>query len=185
MTVHFEDIQGETQVPRFWAVLEFTNGDLFYVWARSCPTLCNPLDCSPLPALCCLTGCQLWAVCTQSCIQQIIVCAQSCVTLCNPMDCSPPGASVWNSSRQEYWSGLPFPTPGDLPDPGVEPVSLASSTLAGEFFTTAAAAKWLQLCPILCNPIDGSPPGSSVPGILQARTPEWGCQFLLQCMHAC
>ena len=68
------------------------------------------------------------------------MCAQSCVTLCNPMDCSPPGASVWNSSRQEYWSGLPFPT-GDLPGPGVEPVSLASSTLAGGFFTTAAAAK--------------------------------------------
>ena len=38
---------------------------------------------------------------------------------------------------------------------------------------TAAAAKLLQSCPILCNPIDGSPPGSSVPGILQARTLEW------------
>ena len=38
---------------------------------------------------------------------------------------------------------------------------------------TAAAAKSRQSCPTLCNPIDGSPPGSSVPGILQARTPEW------------
>ena len=37
--------------------------------------------------------------------------------------------------RQEYWSGLPFPTPGDLPDPGVEPVSLVSPALAGGFFT--------------------------------------------------
>ena len=37
----------------------------------------------------------------------------------------------------------------------------------------AAAAKSLQSCPTLCNPIDGSPPGSSVPGILQARTLEW------------
>ena len=37
----------------------------------------------------------------------------------------------------------------------------------------AAAAKSLQLCPILCDPIDGSPPGSPVPGILQARTLEW------------
>ena len=37
----------------------------------------------------------------------------------------------------------------------------------------AAAAKSLQLCPTLCNPIDGSPPGSPVPGILQARTLEW------------
>ena len=37
----------------------------------------------------------------------------------------------------------------------------------------AAAAKSLQSCPTLCDPIDGSPPGSPVPGILQARTPEW------------
>ena len=37
----------------------------------------------------------------------------------------------------------------------------------------AAAAKLLQSCPTLCDPIDGSPPGSSVPGILQARTLEW------------
>ena len=37
----------------------------------------------------------------------------------------------------------------------------------------AAAAKWLQSCPTLCDPIDGSPPDSPVPGILQARTLEW------------
>ena len=37
----------------------------------------------------------------------------------------------------------------------------------------AAAAKSLQLCPTLCDPIDGSPPGSTFPGILQARTLEW------------
>ena len=37
----------------------------------------------------------------------------------------------------------------------------------------AAAAKSLQSCPTLCDPIDGSPPGSAVPGILQARTLEW------------
>ena len=37
----------------------------------------------------------------------------------------------------------------------------------------AAAAKSLQSCPTLCDPRDGSPPGSPVPGILQARTPEW------------
>ena len=41
-------------------------------------------------------------------------------------------------SRQEYWSGLPFPSPGDLPDPGVEPTSFTSPTLAGRFFTTSA-----------------------------------------------
>ena len=41
------------------------------------------------------------------------------------------------------------------------------------YFGAAAAAKWLQLCPTLCDPTDGSPPGSPVPGILQARTLEW------------
>ena len=46
----------------------------------------------------------------------------------------------------------------------------------------AAAAKSLQLCPTLCNPIDGSPPGSPVPGILQAKNTGVGCHFLLQCM---
>ena len=40
-------------------------------------------------------------------------------------------------SRQEYWSGFPFPTPGDLPNPGTEPMSLASPVLAGGFFTTS------------------------------------------------
>jgi len=69
--------------------------------------------------------------------------------------------------RQEHWSGLPFLSPGDLPDLGMEPMSLASPTWA------AAAAKSLQSCSTLCDPIDGSPPGSPVPGVLQARTLEW------------
>ena len=47
------------------------------------------------------------------------------------------------------------------------------------YHSAAAAAKSLQSCPTLCNPIDG---GSPVPGILQARTLEWVCHFLLQCM---
>ena len=42
-----------------------------------------------------------------------------------------------------------------------------------DLHNTAAAAKSLQSCPTLCNPIDGGPPGSPVPGILQARTLEW------------
>ena len=41
-------------------------------------------------------------------------------------------------SRQEYWSGLPGPSPGDLPNPGIEPASLMSPALAGRFFTTSA-----------------------------------------------
>ena len=44
-------------------------------------------------------------------------------------------------SRQQYWSGLLFPTPGDLPDPGMEPVSLASPALAGRFFTPVSPGK--------------------------------------------
>ena len=47
------------------------------------------------------------------------------------------------SSVQEHWSGLPFPTPGDLPNPGIEPVSLASPGV-GRFFTTAAWGNLLQ-----------------------------------------
>ena len=46
---------------------------------------------------------------------------------------------------------------------------------------SAAAAKSLQSCPTLCDPIDSSPPGSPVPRILHARTAV-GCHFLLQCM---
>ena len=43
--------------------------------------------------------------------------------------------------RQEYWSGLPFPPPGDLSDPGIKPLSLASPALAGRFFTANATWK--------------------------------------------
>ena len=51
--------------------------------------------------------------------------------------------------------------------------------------TAAAAAKSLQLCPTLCDPIDGGPPGSPVPGILQARTLEWvAASFSSAHMHA-
>ena len=45
-------------------------------------------------------------------------------------------------SRQEYWSGLPCPPPGDLPDPGIEPESLTSPALAGRFFTLAPPGIW-------------------------------------------
>ena len=51
--------------------------------------------------------------------------------------------------------------------------SLLSLFLSFIFCPAAAAAKFLQSCPTLCNPIDSRPPGSPVPGILQARTLEW------------
>ena len=47
------------------------------------------------------------------------------------------------------------------------------SLIMSHLFAAAAAAKLLQSCPTLCDPRDGSPPGSPVPGILQARTLEW------------
>ena len=63
---------------------------------------------------------------------------QSYLTLCNLMDYSPPGSLSMGFSRQKYWSGLPCPPPGDLPDPRTGPVSLMSPALAGRFFTTSA-----------------------------------------------
>ena len=62
-------------------------------------------------------------------------------------------------SRQEYWIGVLLPSPH---------IHTAAAAAAA-----AAAAKSLQSCPTLCDRIDGSPPGSPVPGILQARTLEW------------
>ena len=61
--------------------------------------------------------------------------AQSCLTLCDPVDCSPSSSSVRKFSRQEYRNGLPFPPPGDLPDPGTEPTSVFPHLCKGGFFT--------------------------------------------------
>ena len=72
-------------------------------------------------------------------------------------------------SRQEYWSGVPFPSPGDLPNPGMEPASLISPMGCSVQFSSVA-----QSCLTPCDPVDCSPPGSSVHGILQARILEWG-----------
>ena len=83
--------------------------------------------------------------------------------------------------RQEYWSGWLCPPPGDLPDPGIEPMSLTSPALAGRFFTISATWEahskydWVivtQSLPTLCDPMDCSLPGSSAHGILQARILE-------------
>ena len=110
---------------------------------------------------------------------------QSCLTLSNPTDCSPLGSLVHEilQARILEWVAMPssrgFSQPrdwtwvscvscirqtGSLPLPPGKPYPITAA---------AAAAKWLQLCPTLCHPIDGSPPGSPVPGILQARTLEW------------
>ena len=61
-------------------------------------------------------------------------------TPCDPVDCITCQTSLCvEFPRQEYQSGLPFPSPGDVPDPGIEHMYLPSPALAGEFFTTSAA----------------------------------------------
>ena len=78
---------------------------------------------------------------------------QSWPILCDPIDGSPPGSPSLGFSRQEYWSGLPFPSPMHA--------------------AAAAAAKSLQSCLTLRDPMDSSPPGFPVHRILQARILEW------------
>ena len=70
--------------------------------------------------------------------------AQSCPTLCDPVDCSPPGPPSMGFSRQEYWRGLPFPSPGELPDPGIEPRSpaLQADSLPSEFLSIFPIKCW-------------------------------------------
>ena len=60
--------------------------------------------------------------------------------VCNPMDYIP----SMGFSRQEYWSVLPCPSLGDLPDPGIEPASLMSPALASGFFTTSTTCEALK-----------------------------------------
>ena len=87
-------------------------------------------------------------------------------------------------SRQECWSGLPSPPPGDLPDPGNKPSSPVSLALQADslplshqgkphMLLACLHAKSFQSCPILCNSKDCSLPGSPVHGILQRRILEW------------
>ena len=67
----------------------------------------------------------------------VFVCAVRSSSL-RPHGLSLPACFVHGISRQEHWSGLPFPSPGDLPNSGIKPVSLVSSALAGRFFATNA-----------------------------------------------
>ena len=70
-----------------------------------------------------------------TCILNHFSCVQFCAT---PWTVAHQALLSMEFSRQEYWSGLPCLPPGDLPDPGIEPVSLMSPTLAGGFFITSA-----------------------------------------------
>ena len=87
--------------------------------------------------------------------------AQSCLTLSDLMGCSLPGSAVHGifQARVMEWVAVAFSE--------ILNIKVEKHTAA------AAAAKSLQSCPTLCDPMDCSPPGSPVPGILQARTLEW------------
>ena len=78
---------------------------------------------------------------------------QSCPTLCNPGDGSPQAPLSLRFSRQEHWSGLPFPSP---------------------MHESENESEVTQSCLTLTDPMDCSPPGSSVHGVFQARVLEWG-----------
>ena len=68
-----------------------------------------------------------------ACVLRCFSCVRLCVT---PWTVAQQAFLFMGFSRQEHWSGLPCPLPGDLPDPGIKPTSLTSSSLAGRLFTT-------------------------------------------------
>ena len=74
-------------------------------------------------------------------------CVLSRVRLCNATGCSPPGSFVQGISQARILEWVPFPPPGDLPDPGIEPKSLVSRALAGWFFTSSAT--WIKAISVI------------------------------------
>ena len=85
-------------------------------------------------------------------------------------------------SRQEYWSGLPCHPPGDLPDPGIEPVSLMSPTLVGKFFTTSTTNSG-QLFVAAKKAVPGwilsTSRGSTDVGTMTGRGSMWGVRSIM------
>ena len=87
-------------------------------------------------------------VCVCVCVSaRLLLCSQSHVQLfATPWTVACQAPLSKGFSRQEYWSGLSFPSPGDLPGPGIKPESLASPALAGRFFTTVPHPKTQKIC---------------------------------------
>ena len=78
----------------------------------------------------------------------VCVCARACTQSANsetPWTVACQAPLPMEFSRQEYWSGLPFPSPGDLSNPGIKPTSFVSLALADRFFTTLPPGKPLTL----------------------------------------
>ena len=107
----------------------------------------------------------------------------SCSVMCDWLRTHEPSPLSMGFPRQEYWSGWPFPTPVKLYDPGIEiGVSRIASGFLTIWVTREVAAKSPQSCLTLCDPIDGSPPGSPRPWDSPGKNTGVGCHFLLQCM---
>ena len=92
--------------------------------------------------------------------------AQSCQLFVTPQTIAHQVPLSVGFPRQEYWSGLPFSTPGDLPDPAIEPESLVSPALAGRFFATMPPGKPGNDIGKLINKV-------SCPMFLAQRMQEW------------
>ena len=142
--------------------------------AHSCLTLCHPMDCS-------LPGSSIHGILQARILEWVAISFSKTGKgkvkvkslsrvqfLVTPWTAAYQALQSMGFYRQEYWSGgaIAF---SDLYDTELNKCVWQSSPDAA----TAAAAKSLQLCPTLWNSIDSSPPGSPVPGILQARTLEW------------
>ena len=122
------------------------------------PTLCNPTDDSPpgspVPGILQAKTLEWVAISFSNAWKwKVKVKSLSHVwLLATPWTAAYQATPSMGFSRQEYWSGVPLPSP---------------------MLRLLCYAKSLQSCPTLCDPIDSSPPGSPIPGILQARTLEW------------
>ena len=93
----------------------------------------------------CVSVCVCVCLCACVCIRACLV-AQS--LFATPWTVACQAHLSMEFSRQEYWSGLPFPSPEDLLDLGIEPASLTSPALAGRFFTTALGKSYVYMCVI-------------------------------------
>ena len=83
----------------------------------------------------CVSVCECVPVCVSVslCVCQ---CVHVCLTFCAPWTVAVQAPLSMRFPRQEHWSGFPFPSPGDLPDSGIEPTSLDSPALSGRLFTS-------------------------------------------------
>ena len=84
--------------------------------------------------------CRIILTNSHTCVRACSV-TPSCLIFCDPFVCACQAPPLMGFPIQEHWSWLPFPAPGDLPNPGIEPASPASPVLAGRFLTTAPPGK--------------------------------------------